>query len=199
MNLKISIFGLILAVLTAGLTVSVFAKSEQNDSPVLKKDRPAYSSKTLYPGNTMSISLGLGTGYGFSMALYPGFEYIVETVTLGERVPLSLGFSAKGCFSFVNNSGPSSPAGGLFSLGGFATGHYAFRSLVTGSKMLDSLDAHIGIGVAYTGASGGFTGGIGFASYLGISYFFLENLAALVEGNYWAYQGGITVGVVYKI
>lgn len=197
--LKQLFISIIMTALTAGLTIPAHAKPEQKDSPVIKKEKPYNNSKTLYPANSLAFFIGLGTGYGFSLALYPGIEYIVETVDLAERVPLSFGFSAKGCFSFVNNMGKNGPEGSLYSIGGFFTGHYSFRALATSSKILDSLDTHMGLGVAFTGASGGFIGGLGFASYLGISYYFSDNLAALVEGNYWAYQGGITVGIVYKL
>jgi len=156
----------------------------------------------LKPGNIV-VSAGIGLGWGLSVAIYPGVEVIMAQIKLADVVPLQFGAAVKG---MINPYGWAGYSGLFLGAGGFATAHLSFKGLDLPFDYLDKLDYYLGLGFSVNFDTGGYFSdyynsgiNIGFASYSGLSYFLNDNLAIYLEGNYWAYYGGGTVGVIFKL
>lgn len=162
-----------------------------------------------YENGDLSISLGVGFGYGFSLALYPGVEYIITGVKIADVVPLQFGVAARGLFNWYNVALYDY---GFLAFGGgvFGTAHLPLKAFDFTAEWLDRFDIYIGLGVSLTYFS--FTGDwatygvagwnplrFGFASLAGVSYFLSDRIAVYSEGLYWAYYGGGTLGIIFRI
>jgi hypothetical protein len=149
-----------------------------------------------FHGKDFSISAGLGLGFGYwgyGFQLYPGVEYTVADWKIGGVVPLALGVAGRGVINFDSYWGTG------FGLGPFAILHLGFKGLDI-PKFLQNFDLYTALGLVFTFGdyyTNGF--GIGFASYGGFNYFFTPKLAVFLEGNYWGYYGGTTLGVLFKL
>jgi hypothetical protein len=165
--------------------------AEAQEAGVAGVDVPQFQTGEL------TLSAGAGFGVGFSIALYPGVEYPLAQVQITDAFPLSFGVAARGLLNFFSG-------GTAFGLGGFGTVHFAFRTLDMDTNALDPVDVYLGIGlvfnsVDYSGTEFDPRDGLGFATIGGISYFINDSLAFFLEGNYWSWYGGATIGVLYQL
>jgi hypothetical protein len=136
-----------------------------------------------------------GGGWGWGFAVYPGFEFEVADWKIADTVPLSLGVSARGMI------GISDYYGTAFGAGPFVAAHMGFKGLDI-PEFFQKLDLYVALGLAVSfGGDLDFYGvsPVGFASYDGISYFVNDKVAIYLEGNYWGYYGGATLGVLFKL
>jgi hypothetical protein len=113
-------------------------------------------------------------------------------------VPLTFGVAAKGSIN-IYSSFWTAYGGGVL-----GTVHLGFRGLDI-PEWLQNFDVYVSLGLAisffnYTSVPSGFGDDLyfGFATADGVAYFINEKFAVYAEGNYWAYGGGATVGVLYK-
>ncbi|NOY07584.1 MAG: hypothetical protein GXP33_01940 [Spirochaetes bacterium] len=158
----------------------------------------------LKPGNFLvSAGIGFGWGYGLSLAVYPGAELIMAQVKIAGEIPIQFGAAVKG---LVNPYGWGSYTGIVLGAGGFGTAHLSFKGLNLPFDYLNRMDFYIGLGVVVNFDTGGYFSyyynsplSIGISSYSGVNYFINDNLAVYLEGNYWAYYGGSTVGILLKL
>jgi hypothetical protein len=168
---------------------------------------------SLYTPKDISVSAGVGF-LAFSqsggLAAYPGVEIILKEFIISEMVPLEVGAAVRGFFNLFNESSAGLDYGWLaFGGGAFGTVHFTLRgSDLNIAAFFEKLDFYSAMGLAFTYFS--YTGdwgtrskyadtGLGFASSGGISYFLRDNLALFLEGSYWGYGGGATVGALLKL
>jgi len=160
----------------------------------------AFSQDVNWEGNyekgDFSVFAGIGIGYGFSIV--PGVEFTFAEWKAGDVVPLSFGIAAKGSINIYSSYWTAYGAGVL------GTVHLGFRGLDI-PEFLQNFDVYASIGVGmsffnYTSIPSGFGDDfyIGIATADGVAYFINEKFAVYAEGNYWAYGGGGTLGVLYK-
>jgi hypothetical protein len=168
---------------------------------------------SLYAPGNVAVSAGAGIlafRQGVSLAAYPAAEVIVYEFVIAETVPLEVGVAARGLVSLFNAQESWGSYGWLaFGGGAFGSAHFTFRdSDLDLPAFFENLDFYSALGLAYTAFT--YTGdwgtlgkyaetGLGFASYAGFSYFLKEKLALYVEGAYWDYGGGATVGALLKL
>ena len=175
--------GLVLAVLLLAIPATAFAQGV---------DWYGHFEK----GN-LSAGAGVGIGwgwYGYGLSLYPSVEYTIADWRIGDTVPLALGVAGRGLVGFSNYYGT------VFGVGPYVTFHVGFRGLDI-PEFFQKFDVYTGLGLAVTfgGNLSAFgVSPVGFSSYGGFNYFVNEKFALYLEGNYWGYYGGSTVGVLFK-
>ncbi|MFP4384248.1 MAG: hypothetical protein ACLFSE_09390 [Spirochaetia bacterium] len=163
-------------------------------------DPDNYLATSMYDPGNIALSATVGFGYGFSLALYPGAEVIVLDTMIGDAIPFSLGVAARGMFNFVNNYT-------AFGVGAFVGAHISFNELEPDAVIgfLENFDFYtmIGLAVNFYSYDFGYTGDsfntFGFATIGGFNYFFSDTFALKIEGNYWSYMGGASIGVLFKL
>ena len=129
------------------------------------------------------------------MALVPGVEWILADWKITGAVPLALGVAAKGSIGVI-------PATGFaFGADALATLHIGFDG-EDAPALYHNLDLYtaIGAGFLYIGKAGVPFDLVFPSVYLGIAWYFSENLAVYLEGVYrhgWRAvgYGGAVVGV----
>jgi hypothetical protein len=161
----------------------------------------AFSQEVNWEGNyeksDFSVFGGVGFG-GYGITIIPGVEYTFAEWKAGDVVPLSFGVAGKGSINIYSSYWTAYGAGVL------GTVHLGFRGLDI-PEFLQNFDVYISLGLGfsyfnYESVPSGFGDDIyfGFATADGVAYFINEKLAVYAEGNYWAYGGGATLGVLYK-
>jgi hypothetical protein len=173
--------GLILGVLLLAIPAATFAQGTDWYGHFEKGD--------------FSVGAGVGLGFGgwgYGLSIFPGAEYTIADWRIGDTVPLALGVSARGLIGF------SSYYGTVFGVGPFVAVHVGFRGLDI-PEFFQKFDVYTALGLAVTfGGNTGLYSPFGLNSYGGFNYFLKENLALYLEGSYWGYYGGTTLGVLYK-
>ena len=151
-----------------------------------------------YEKGDFSVFAGVGfSGYGFSIV--PGVEYTFVQWKAGDVVPLSFGITGKGSINIYSSYWTS------YGVGALATVHLGFRGLDI-PEFLQRFDVYVSVGLAasffnYTGTLSGWDqkdSYFGFATADGVAYFVNDRFAVYAEGNYWAYGGGATLGVLFQ-
>ena len=115
--------------------------------------------------------------------MYPGVEYIVTSIPLTKTVPLAIGATGRGLFTFGD-------FWNVFGAAALATAHLSFRTLELETTVLDPVDVYIGMGVSLTfwrwsafGMSARPARISDIATVEGIRYFLNERLAIFAEYN----------------
>lgn len=163
--------------------------------------------KSVYDTGDLTVFGSVGFGYGLSIALYPGVEMHMSQARIGDVLPLDFGLSGRGFFNSYSVSGLWGWT--AFGIGAYGMAHLSFQEFDLPSDFFDKLDFYIGLGIKfdiykytgsylnYYGATSSY-GGLGFSTVSGFNYFFNDNFALMLEGNYWGNYGGGTVGILYK-
>jgi hypothetical protein len=173
------------------LLVFVFAAAPAFTQDAETGAAPLASS--MYNPGDISISATVGFGYLFSLAIYPGVEVTVLDTMIGNALPFSLGIAARGMFSTYNYYGYT---GSSFGLGGFVSAHLSFNDIAPDApvRFLENFDFYTMLGLIFN-----FPDYFGFGTMGGFNYFFSNNFAIKLEGNYWGYGGGASIGVLFKL
>jgi hypothetical protein len=139
----------------------------------------------------MAVSGTVGLAWPFGVALYPGFEYEFATWKAGGSVPFSFGVAARLMFDFTQFHGFQ------MGLGPAATIHLGLKGLDI-PDFFQRFDFYWGLGIAFVFPVwwGGWP--IGFLTIGGFNYFINPHWAIVLEGNYFGYYGGFSIGVMYK-
>jgi opacity protein-like surface antigen len=144
----------------------------------------------------LTVAGGFGFGYGFTIV--PAVEYTIVDFKIGDTVPLAIGVTGKGVINFYPDFFTS------YGVGALVTAHMGFRGLDI-PDFLQRFDVYASVGVGFSffsyvaGATETYGASrFGFATSDGVAWFINDNLAVFVEGNYWAYSGGGTIGILYK-
>jgi len=176
------VLALVVGTLLLAIPASVFAQNVNWDGNYKKGDFAVFG--------------GVGFGYGFSIV--PGVELSLAEWKVGDVVPLTFGVAAKGSINIYSSFWTA------YGLGALATVHLGFRGLDI-PEWMQNFDVYVSLGLGvsffnYTAVPSGFGDDFyfGFATADGVAYFINEKLAVYAEGNYWAYGGGATLGVLYK-
>jgi hypothetical protein len=143
-----------------------------------------------------AVFAGAGFGYGFSIV--PGVEYAFADFKLGDVFPLAIGGVVKGSINFYPSYWTA------YGVGALVSAHVGFKGLDI-PDFLQKFDVYASAGVAfsffsYSGTLAGWDAKdtyFGFATADGVSYYFNDKWAIYLEGNYWAYGGGATLGGRY--
>ncbi len=145
----------------------------------------------------LSVGVGVGVWTVVSIAVYPGFEQVIVDFKIADVVPLGIGVAARGV---VNPYAGSGYAGVNIGAGLFVPFHFSLKGLDI--SLLNRLDIYTAPGIAINIDLGNFWGTnstrFGFVSYAGFNYFLSDSLAVFIEGNYWNYYSGGSVGVLLK-
>ncbi len=168
--------------------------------PALSFSAPATVDAYLQPGNlTLSVGVGFGYYWGFNIAVYPGVEFILAQIKIGDVFPLQFGVGARGLVNPYFGPGYS---GLTLGAGAFGTVHLPLKGLDLPYDFLDPFDLYIALGLAlYFDMNDywGYTSPIGFATFSGFNYFLSDNFAVYLEGGYFGYYGGGVVGILLKL
>jgi hypothetical protein len=167
-------------------------------------------ASSAYNSGNITLSATVGFGYGFSLAVYPGAEFIIVDTMIGDSLPFSFGIAARGMFNTYSYSSIYySYRYTAFGAGAFAAAHLSFRDLRSDAPIgfLENFDFYSMLGLVFnffnysdaTGTYDPFTDGLGFATIGGFNYFFSNSFALKIEGNYWGYMGGASIGVLFKL
>lgn len=137
------------------------------------------------PGNVVaSIDGGVSfSPYGFSVAAYPGLEFLLAKYQIGDVIPLDFGAAVKGRLGV----GVGSSSGFGIGIGGFGTAHFGFRGMPGDlANIIGRLDFVIGLGLSFDIASAYYTNsGLGFASFGQVNYFLNDSTAISFTEYYW--------------
>ncbi len=181
---------LVLLLLTVALVVAVpsalFAQSASGLTSNYK------------PGN-VAVGVDVGGGFyysSFSLAAYPGVEFLVAKYRVGDYLPLDFGVAARGRFGLDAGAGGT---GVDIGVGGFGTVHVGFRGLPGDfGKILGKFDVFVGLGAAFDIIAPPYYAGLGFAQYSGINYFLSDNMAVTLSDQWWHNYFDYTIGIRLK-
>ena len=192
-------YTLVLAIVLIFAAVPAFSQDMDDDPDI-------YLATSMYDPGNIALSATVGFGYGFSLALYPGAEVIVLDTLIGNTLPFSLGIAARGLFNTYNSTyyGYGYTA---FGVGAFVAAHLSFNELEPDAVIgfLEHFDFYSMLGLVFNFVNFSgyaiepFNTGIGFATIGGFNYFFSDAFALKIEGNYWGYMGGASIGVLFKL
>lgn len=181
---------LMLLLFTAALVVlvpaSLFAQSSSGFTSYYK------------PGNVaLTADVGGGTYYtSFSLAIYPGAEFLLAKYRVGDYLPLDFGVAARGRIGFDSAIGG---AGLDLGAGGFGTIHVGFRGIPGDlGKILGRFDLFAGFGAVFDFVSPLYYQGLGFGEFSGLNYFLTDNLAVSLSNQWWHNYFDGTIGLRLK-
>ena len=180
--LALLLFGAALVV----IPVSLFAQSSSGFTSYYK------------PGNVaLSVDVGGGTYYSsFSLAVYPGAEFLLAKYRVADFLPLDFGVAARGRIGLDAGLGG---AGLDLGAGGFGTMHVGFRGIPGDvGKILGRFDLFVGLGVVFDFVSPTYYNGLGFGQFSGVNYSLTDNLALRLTDQWWHNYFDYTIGVQLK-
>jgi hypothetical protein len=165
---------LALAVLLLAIPGAAFAQKSW-DGLVHKGDFAAY----------------VGIGYGWGFTIVPGVEWAFADVKVGGTVPLAFGLAGKGMINFYPGFWTS------YGVGALVTAHLGLKGLDI-PEFFQNLDFYIGAGVGFSFFSESVIyNAVGFATTDGVAYYINDKWAVYLEGTYWGYSFGGTIGARY--
>jgi hypothetical protein len=139
-----------------------------------------------------AVSGTVGISFPFGIALYPGLEYMFANWKVGDTVPFSFGVAARGMLNFDTVYGLE------FGIGPAATAHLGLKGLDI-PDFFQKFDFYLGLGVAFVFPAWWDGLPIGFFTIGGFNWFFKDNLAFVLEVNWFARYGGAAIGVLFKL
>ena len=166
--------------------------------PIVAEDITDNWSSYFEAGDT-SVSLGVGFGAWslFSIATYPGIEQTIMDFKIADVVPMSIGAAIKGVANIYAGSGY---AGVNVGAGLFVPFHFSLRGLDI--PLFNRFDIYVAPGIGFNFDLGNYYANpfrLGFVTYDGFNYFVNDSFAVFVEGPYWDYYSGATIGVLLKL
>ena len=144
--------------------------------------------------NDFAVYAGVGIGLGFTIA--PGVEWCFADVKVGNVVPLAFGLAGKGMINFYPGFWTS------YGVGALATMHLGLKGLDM-PVFFQNFDFYISAGVGLSwfsynlGVSRYGAMNVGFATADGLAYYINKHWAVYLEGTYWGFTGGATIGARY--
>lgn len=150
------------------------------------------------PGNVViNADVGGGTYYkSFSLAIYPGVEFLLAKYRVADYLPLDFGVAARGRLGLDSALGG---AGLDLGAGGFGTLHVGFRGIPGDvGKILGRFDVFLGLGVVFDFVAPSAYGGLGFGEFSGLNFFLTDNLALRLSDQWWHNYFDYTAGLQLK-
>jgi hypothetical protein len=167
--------GLLAAVLFLAAGGSVFAKGWDS----------------WFDRNDMDFTGTVGISFPFGIALNPGFEYVFATWRIGDAVPFAFGGGVRAMLDFDRVYGVE------FGIGPLVTAHLGLKGLDI-PDFLQRFDFYWGLGIAFVFPVWWTGWPVGFLTVGGLNWFIKDNLALVLEGDYFGWYGGIAIGVLFK-
>ena len=161
-----------------------------------------------HPGN-VTLVVGGGLGFAFSLGAYAGVEVIYSSVKADDSIPFDFGILVMGMYNWFSRTDDDLNRGwDAYAGGALATVHLTFNDLEEHAlPFLENLDFYTGLGVVYNYLD--FKGeyrttapapqGPGLATLLGANYHLAKWFALNLELASWAFTGGIKLGIMLKI
>jgi len=145
------------------------------------------------PKKTIAVSGTVGIAFPLGIAIYPGFEWVFANWKIGNTVPFSFGVAARAMLDFDTIYGFE------FGIGPALTAHLGLRGLDI-PDFFQRFDFYWGLGIGFVFPTHWwFASPVGFFTIGGFNWFINKKLAFVLEGNYFAWYGGVAIGLLYKI
>ncbi len=145
------------------------------------------------PKKSMAVSGTVGIAFPFGVALYPGFEWMFANWKAGNAVPFSFGVAARAMLDFDTLYGFE------FGIGPALTMHLGLKGLDLPS-FLQKFDFYWGVGIGFVFPTRVFFfSPVGVFPMAGFNWFINNKWALKLEGTYFAWYGGVSIGAQYKI